>query len=123
MRIYWTEDFSDDPSGVVHDALAFVGADPSRVDLKQITSARYNARSFSESKQPNPHLVLLPEVRKDMEAAMRPFNQKLANFLGVIPPWMKRKTRREGKTVTFNSTLSSTVDGRQVFLCLFRALL
>lgn len=72
VRIYWTVDFVANPAAVVRDALAFVGADPSHTDLENVTSVKHNARPKAQTTEENPELVVLPHLRKDMEAWRQP---------------------------------------------------
>lgn len=85
-RIYWTDDFLDNPVLVVRDAMAFAGVDPSQIDLEKVVSLKHNAAPKNHTV--DPETDLLPELRKEMEKAMKPFNQELAAFLGETPPWM-----------------------------------
>ena len=91
VRIYWSDDFFANPRAVVADALAFVGADPSEVDLERITAQRYNAQPESQNTATDPNLAFPPSLRERMEIAIQPFNEELAEFLGETPPWMKTK--------------------------------
>ena len=99
VRIYWSEDFSSRPEAIVRDALAFIGSDPSQVNLTMVTSKTYNTKNHKykqvgnshdhkNNKKPPPR-ELDPLLRAKMKHLMEPFDRALARFLGVTPPWLE----------------------------------
>ena len=97
VRIYWSEEFFANPRDILADAMAFVGVDPSDVDLDDATSEKYNTRPDKEGQQKNivdddPCIAFPQSLREEMEQAMHPFNEQLEEFLGERPPWMMKKS-------------------------------
>ena len=99
VRIYWSEDFFNCPEAIVRDALAFIGSDPSQVNLTLVTSKAYNTKRHIYNSKRNPHSrknnkkpaprELDPLLRAKMKHLMEPFDLALARFLGVTPPWLE----------------------------------
>lgn len=88
LRIYWFDDLEAHTAAVLRDALSFVGADPTGIDLDAITRRRYNTHNASVDKRPN--LELAPALAARMRFVMAPFNKALAAFLDApLPPaWL-----------------------------------
>lgn len=91
VRIYWTDDFLADPSGVLRDALKFVGVNPDidNFDAMNVTATKYNTKSQNNT-QPDPNLYLPMDLREEMAKVMRPFDEQLVKFLGDVPPWSNK---------------------------------
>ena len=99
VRIYWSEDFFNRPEAIVRDALAFIGSDPSQVNLTLVTSKAYNTQRHVYNSEGNSHShnnntqrpprELDPLLRARMKHIMEPFDRALARFLGVTPPWLE----------------------------------
>ena len=107
VRIYWTDDFLSNPSGVVRDALKFVGADPDidSFNLEDVTAIKYNALPKRQQETKDPNLFFPAQLRDEMERTMRPFNNQLLEFFGEAPPWMRpsEETFQRGSFETFSS--------------------
>ena len=101
IRIYWSDDLFHQPAAVVRDAMLFVGADPSLVNVTEITSRTYNTKhdipppvalvnkhKWNATASTRPPVPLKPELREQIQELMRPFDEELGRFLGVNPPWL-----------------------------------
>lgn len=88
LRIYWFDDFVAHTDAVLSDALKFIGADPTIIDLDAITRVEYNAHDEAQERRPN--LELAPGLAARMRYDMVPFNEALAALLGTpLPPgWL-----------------------------------
>ena len=81
VRIYWSEEFFANPKDILADAMAFVGVDPSDVDLDDATSAKYNTMKEEEAEAKQWHSVIRGKEQKTPTAYKN--EAHLVGFEGV----------------------------------------
>ena len=88
-KVYWSEDFFEEPKAVVEDALRFIGLESgsrSRMNWTGIATPINAELASVKKEEPSSH-ILANDVSEQFRNAMKPFNAALEELLGAHSPW------------------------------------